>query len=338
MKDEHKLAAKVGVALGIVLLIVIAYYAGAFAPYGWAPMTVAPSTGNTGTGSTSTSNNGQYANPVGTFWVYDSAYEALNPAVTSLSYFEYYALRSGSYVPLGSQGATGYTQVETDAADKGLVYAVPVAATNEIFDAAKTAQANSAITAINFKDIFGTGNPEFVCTVSLNQVAKPVSGYPTLSLVAFYYSANPSDVTLSSPSNIVAGTGVASNYIEWSLTFSADAQAMAYYKIQVRMDVTSTSEAKVINIQIPGVGTVGGSSMNYWYDSSYQYFEYTVGTGTLGDCGFITCGLNQPLKEYVSVTVQSHLTQNVNITYTLFGLDYQGNTITKTDTAELTTS
>ena len=335
MKPEHKLAAKVGVVLGIVLIIVVAYYAGALAQFGWSPPQMAqlPSSTNSPSGPSS-----QFANPVGTFWIYDSAYETLSPSSTSASYFTYYALRGGSYIPLGSAGMTGYTQVETTLSDNGVIYAVPTPASNEIFDSAKTAQSNSAIQSITFKDITGDGEPEFVCAVSLNQVAKPASGYPELSLVAFYFSADPSAVTLSSPADIVAGTSVASNYIEWYLTFSGDAKALAFYKIQIKMDTTSTSIAKVVNIQVPGVGTVAGSAMHYWYDSSYQYFEYTVGTGTLGDCGFIKCLSGSPLKVYVSATVQSHLADSpVNVVYTIFGLDYTGSTVTKTDTVQLKT-
>ena len=344
MKEEHKLAAKVGVVLGVILLLVVAYYGGAFTQFGYAPpsMTQLPSGGTSGTGATSGSSGTSgttYANIVGTFWLYDQAFYSLNPSETSNSYMEWYALRGGSYVPLGNAGGNGYTQVETTAADNGVVYAVPVQGSGQIFDAAKTAQANSAITAINFKDITGTGNPEFVCTVSLTQVAKPVQGYPSLSIVAFYLKDASSDVTLSTLSNLVAGTSQASNYVEWYLTFGHAAESLAFYKLQVKMSTTDTSIAKVANIEVPGVGPVQGSALHYWYDSSYQYFEYTVGTGNLNDCGFINVPLSAPLKVYVSATISTHLVSSpVSVTYTVFALDNTGATVTFSDTISLTTS
>ena len=329
MKPEHKLAAKVGVVLGIVLIIVVAYYAGALAQFGWSPPQMAqlPSATNPPSGSSS-----QFANPVGTFWVYDSAYETLSPSSTSASYFTYYALRGGSYIPLGSAGMTGYTQVETTLSDNGVIYAVPTPASNEIFDSAKTAQSNSAIQSITFKDITGDGEPEFVCAVSLNQVEPPVQGYPTLTLVGFwYYNAIDDGVAISHPEDIQASRASQANYVEWSLSCNYP-DALAFYKVQVKFDTTSTSDAKVTNVEVPTVGNVAGSAMHYWYDSSYQYFEYTIGTGTLGDCAYMTWQQNAPAKQYVAATITTGLiSANVTATYTMFALDFDGSTYAITD-------
>jgi len=330
MNKEQSLAAKVGVVLGIIIILVIAFESGVFNGKGLSQLP--------GAGGTSQNNNqagSQYANPVGTFWIYQNNYDGI---VTSNSIgtgagFQFYALRGGSYIPLGGDWAS-YTQVETTAADNGVIYAVPTIGSEAsfYFDAAKTAQANQAITGITYKDITGDGEPEFVCAVSLNQVAPPVQGYPTLTLVGFwYYNAIDDGVAISHPEDIQASRASQANYVEWSLSCNYP-DALAFYKVQVKFDTTSTSDAKVTNVEVPTVGNVAGSAMHYWYDSSYQYFEYTIGTGTLGDCAYMTWQQNAPAKQYVAATITTGLiSANVTATYTMFALDFDGSTYAITD-------
>ena len=333
MNKEQSLAAKVGVVLGIIIILVIAFESGVFNGKGLSQLP--------GAGGTSQNNNqagSQYANPVGTFWIYQNNYDGI---VTSNSIgtgagFQFYALRGGSYIPLGGDWAS-YTQVETTAADNGVIYAVATLGSTAtyLFDAAKTAQANSAITAINYQDITGSGNPEFVCTVSLNQVPKPASGYPELTLTGFWFAnAIEGDVSLSNGvtgNAIECTTNPQSNYIEWALTCS-HSDALAFYKIQIKFNDISTGDVKVTQATVPTVGGVAGSAMKYWYDSSYQYFEYTIGTGTLGDCAYMTWQQNAPAKQYVAATITTGLiSANVTATYTMFALDFDGSTYAITD-------
>ena len=136
---------------------------------------------------------------------------------------------------------------------------------------------------------------------------------------------------------MVAGTSQASNYVEWYLTFGHAAESLAFYKLQVKMSTTDTSIAKVANIEVPGVGTVQGSALHYWYDSSYQYFEYTVGTGNLNDCGFMTWTLNEPAIQYCTTSIQTGAIPGsaIAVTYTIFALDYTGSTVTITNTVNV---
>jgi len=336
MDKEKSLAVKVGVVIGIILILVIAFESGVFNGKSLA----------VGTGGNGNSNNNnassQYANTVGTFWVYQNNYNGIvTSSSISTSYstgagFVFYALRGGSYVPLGGSWST-YTQVETTTADNGVIYAVATLGSTAtyLFDAAKTAQANSAITAINYQDITGSGNPEFVCTVSLNQVPKPASGYPELTLTGFWFAnAIEGDVSLSNGvtgNAIECTTNPQSNYIEWALTCS-HSDALAFYKIQIKFNDISTGDVKVTQATVPTVGGVAGSAMKYWYDSSYQYFEYTIGTGTLGDCAYMTWQQNAPAKQYVDATIQTgNLAGNVTATWTMFALDYDGSTSSISD-------
>ena len=331
MKNEQKTALKVGVVLGVLILLVVAFASGVFSGN---KLSQLPSGNSQSSTSTSTS---QYANTVGTFWIYQNTYDALNTnAAASDSEFVFYAYRGSSYVPLGGN-LDSYTQVETTAADHGVVYAVASAASDYIFDAAKTAQANSAITSINFIDITGTGNPEFVCTVSLANVPTPASGYPSLSLIGFFYDQAVGDVSLNSPSAVSLSSFPTTSYIQWSLTDNVANEALAYYKVQVKMNCTSTGDMKVTSMQIPGVGNVAGSALHYWYDSSYQYFEYTVGTGNLNDCGFMTWTSNEPAIQYCTTSIQTGAIPGsaIAVTYTIFALDYTGSTVTITNTVNV---
>jgi len=51
MKQEHKTAAKVGVVVFILMLLVVGYYAGAYKPWGLAPAALAPSPTKAPTGT-----------------------------------------------------------------------------------------------------------------------------------------------------------------------------------------------------------------------------------------------------------------------------------------------
>jgi len=343
MKPEHKVALVAIVAIALI----VGYFYGAFASVGLpAPATVGqqnPGGGNQNPGGGNQNPGGtQYADSVGTFTMKDNAYNALSISAalslgSAVDQF-WYANRNGQWILLGPHTATTGTNVEVVAQDGGAVYVVCMTHTTStyIFAAAKTMSMNSRALSSQFVDVTGDGVKEFAVKLDMTRIPLPASDFPSITFNGFYFDEDAASATISSPTDVTAGATLVTSSVEWAESLSAQSHCLAWYKVQVKMNTTDSGVAEVESIQVPGVGVVVTSGLNYWYDSSYSYYEYKVGTGQLGDCGFITAGAQDPLKTYITARIKTTLgAVVVTATMTLFELNYAGSTVTDSDPVDL---
>jgi hypothetical protein len=198
---------------------------------------------------------------------------------------------------------------------------------------------NTRAKQVSFVDVTGDGVKEFMIRLDMSNVPQTLTDFPSVTFNGFYFYEDSASATDGAPADVAAGVALATTSVEWYAQISAANRALAWNKIQVKMNITDTSVAKVVSMQIPGVGTIAESGLEYWYDSSYQYYEYKVGSNGLGDCAFMERGTSDSGKIYITTDIRTDLdaTTNTRIacTLTIFELDYTGATVTDTDTVEL---
>jgi len=347
MDKTEKFVVKCLVGILLVFAITIGYFANLYAPYVVSPF----ATGAGGPGATpppaGSSDYAYNGRGVGTFTMKDNAYNALDisAALTLATNVDqyWYSKRGGLWKQLGGHGASG-TDVELTEADGEIIYMMcaPHSTQTYVLNVAKTLDMNPRSISADFTDATGDGVNEFMIGFDMTDVPKAASGYPSVTFTGYYYYEDSASTTDGGPSDIVVGTALNTTSVEWYLTISATKRALPWYKIQIRMNTTTLSEAKVKSVDVPGVGTVAESALTYWYDSTYQYFEYKgvpVMSGHLGDCRFIAIEALQTTKIYLTTSIQTDLASNdVECVMTVFELSYADGVVTDTDTVNLTAS
>lgn len=342
MKSEHQFGVKVGLAFVAIFLIGGAALCGGYLEgFGlYSPLTInSGGSGGSGTGDSS----GNTVSPPGTFNVKSNAYNSLDisSALTLGTNVDqsFYGYRNGQWILLGPHTATTGTDLEVTAQDNGYIYVLcaPHSTQTYVFDQVKTLQMNSRAESVQFVDVTGDGVEEFLVKYNMRNLPASSNDYPSTTFTGFYYYEDTGSTTDGSPDNVAVGTSVATTSVEWYLQISAANRATPWTKIQIKMDTTDTSVAKVTSLSIPGVGTIAEGGLDYWYDSSYQYYEYSIGSN-LGDCGFFTRGSADSGKIYLTTQIRTDLASaNITCTMTVFQLNYAGSTVTDADEVSLTT-
>lgn len=306
------------------------------------PLSTVPQGDGTGDGGTVYD---KYANPPGSFIVKDNAYNALDisTALTLGSNVDqyFYANRNGQWILLGPHTATTGTTIEVLSQDSGSIWVMcaPHTTSTYILDQIMTLQMNSRAKAVQFVDVTGDGVKEFMIKFDMTNVPQALATLPAVTFTGFYYYEDSASTTDGTPADIAVGTSVATSSVEWYLQISATQRALAWNKIQIKMNTTDTSVAKVSSLQVPGIGTLSESGLEYWYDSSYQYYEYKVGSNGLGDCAFMTRSSTDSGKIYLTTAIRTDLDAVTNcritVTMTVFELSYAGATVTDADSVDL---
>ena len=341
MNSTEKTIVGVFILFSLMLCATFAYFNGNLAFMGLTP---AGTGTDDGTGDLPASQYAYNGRGVGTFTMKDTAYNSLDIStalVLATSVDQYwYAQRSGNWALLGPHGASG-TTIELTEADGDYIYVMcaPHTTATYVLDKTKTLTMNPRAKSAQFIDITGDGTKEFVVKLLMTNVPGAASGYPEVTFTGFYYYEDSANTTDAAPQDNNVGTALNTTSVEWYVTLAATKRALPFYKIQVKMNSTTLSEAKLTAVQVPTIGLVQESSLEYWYDSSYQYFEYQIGTGHLGDCAFIQIESNQATKAYLTATITTDLGSDaIACTMTIFELSYADGVVVDSDTVNLTPS
>jgi len=332
MKDAHKNG--IIVASVAIIILVVAFYNNIFAQYGYPAPTFRQAPGPA---------PGPTIVPgiAGTYTMKDIAYNALDISTaltlgTNVDQY-FYAYRNGGWVLLGAHGASG-TDIEVTEADGGYIYVVCMTHGTQAFilDAATSLAMNSRCVSVQFVDVTGDLVKEFAIQYSMANIPKAASGYPSSTFTGYFFAEDSASTTDGAPSNLsIAQTSVTS-YVEWYLTISAVKKALAFWKVQVKINNTDTSIGHVESLNIPGVGNIGANSLKYWFDASYGYWEWSAGTGLLGDCAFLKVPSASSTKFYFTTGIHTVLgAHNITATVTVYELDYAGNTVTDADDVQI---
>jgi len=321
----------------IIVVLVFGYYNMWFEQWGIAPVTepvvptLVPTPTPTPTGI-----------PVGTYTFKDVAYNSLDisAALTLGTDVDqsFYAYRGG-WVLLGAHGASG-TDIEITTGDNGYVYVLCQrhSTATYIFDAAKSLAMNVRAVGIQFLDVTGDTVKEFMVKWSMHNIPAAASGYPSCTFTGYYYDDDSASAAYPSGGQAADQTDIGetkvTKYLPWYFGFSAEKHAVAVYKIEVKVNTTSSSKAELLSVNIPSIGLVSASSFDYQKTDTYQTWTYTCGTD-LGDCLYWELPANHNNKFDTTTSIQLTLATNDELvwTQTIYQISAGQTTVTDADSA-----
>jgi len=359
-KLKHKIEAKyvAGVILVVIIVGVLAYYnnmlvgVGLPAPGVQYKVFQCPIDGLTFATQellnqhSSLVHGGAQPGVVGTFTMKDTAYNALDitSALTLGTNVDqsFYGFRNGGWVLLGGHGASG-TDIELIPQDGGYIYILCQRHSTQayIFAAAQSLAMNPRAVQCQFLDVTGDSIKEFIVKWNMANIPPAASGYPSCTFNGYYFADDSGSASIPSggqPADITGVTGAATTkFLAWYLSLSAEKKALAVYKIELKVNSTDASKSEVVNINIPGVGLISGSSMSYQKTDSYQIWTWTIGEN-LGNSVYWQVPANTLNKFDLTASVKHTLASGdiMNWTLTVYELAAGQTTTTDTDSVLVT--
>jgi hypothetical protein len=365
MKAEHK----VGLVLGVILLIILAYYNGAFTTIGYPPPGAQQPGGTTGTAFPVNPYPGQQffrtdlntwytyaagigwqvsggappvAGTAGTYTVIDVAYNTLDisSALTLGTNVDqsFWAYRNG-WILLGGHGASG-TNIELTQADQGYIYImmVPHTTSTYIADVAKTMAMNSRALQAQFADANQDNLKEFMVKWSMANVPAAASGYPSTTFTGYYLYENSASSAITAGTNLTGVTTAAKiSYFASYMVIGTVKRGVAVTKVELKCNTTSTATAALVSVNVPGKGLILASACDYQMTDSYQIWDYVIGTD-LSLAVLWEYGANTFDKQDLTFGVQTTLASGDVIVWTLkvYQLNYAQTVVTATAANQMT--
>jgi len=250
----------------------------------------------------------------------------------------YWYANRGQWVLLGSGDAA---DINVEERDNNVIYAVVSVPSGQAFyvDYQKILSMNSRATSVDYKDIDGDNVKEFVFRLNVADIPL-ATGTGKYSLPCFnvYLLTYDSSHSISSPSNIVAGTSKVTKYVEWYTTMSAEKKALAVCKVVLVANTSNIEEITLKKLNIPGIGYLDGSSFEQSVLSSEIRWTYTI-TSTLYGADYIKLPVNSLNKFEFTTTLEVDLaSDNIQVTLYVYYLTSAEATASLSDAVVLTTS
>lgn len=275
--------------------------------------------------------------PVGTFTMRTTGYNTLDVASTvaigsSGLKVSWYAYRNG-WVLLG---AGDNVNIELEERDNGYIYVVAEGNSSWYIDFTKTQSMNSRVKSVSYEDVDGDSIKEWVFKYSMWNIPPAASGYPqtTFYLYALAYDSSFAFPAGGQPADIASiGTSTVTKYIPWYMSASAEKLGVAVYKIELKVNSTSTSLFDLKNVNVPGVGYLSGSNFQEQILETYTVYTYTIG-GNLKDAVYWQLPPNVNNKFDLTVGIEFHFTAGTEVlqwTLTVYQLTPSETSITDAD-------
>jgi hypothetical protein len=215
--------------------------------------------------------------PVGTFSMQCAAYDTLDVATTrpvgTAVAIHWYAYRNG-WVLLGSGDNVN---IEIEERDQGYIYVVCEPNSTEYMDFTKTKNMNSRAKSYTYEDVDGDSVKEWVFKYSMFSIPPSAVGYPETT---FYgYLLTKSTLAMTTPAAVTGfGANTVTKYLAYYATMGAAKEGVAVYKIELKVNSTSTTLWEIKNVNVPGVGYLSGSSFVEQILETYTTYTYTIGS------------------------------------------------------------
>ncbi|MEM3622812.1 MAG: hypothetical protein QXR76_03460 [Candidatus Bathyarchaeia archaeon] len=275
--------------------------------------------------------------PVGTFTMRCSGYNTLDVA-SSVAIgsgglkVSWYAYRNG-WVLLG---AGDNVNIELEERDNGYIYVVCEGNSSWYIDFNKVQSMNSRVKSVSYEDVDGDSVKEWVFKYSMWNIPPAASGYPqtTFYLYALEYDSSFAFPAGGQPSDISSiGTSTVTKYIAWYMGASAEKKGVAVYKIEIKVNSTSTSLWDLKNVNVPGVGYLSGSNFQEQILETYTVYTYVIGSN-LKDSVYWKLPPNVNNKFDLTVGIEFHFTAGTEVlqwTLTVYQLTPTETSVTDAD-------
>jgi hypothetical protein len=274
--------------------------------------------------------------PAGTFTMRTTAYDTLDVATnrslgTDVKVY-WYAYRNG-WVLLGSGDNVN---IEIEERDGGYIYVVCETSSSYYLDYVKTQSMNSRVKSVTYEDVDGDSIKEWVFKYSMWNIPPAASGYPQTTFYAYALTYDNSFAFPAGgqPADITSiGTSAVTKYIAWYMSASAEKKGVAVYKIELKVNSTSTSLWDLKNVNVPGVGYLSGSSFQEQILENYVVYTYIIGSN-LKDSVYWQLPPNTNNKFDLTVGIEFHFTAGtevLNWTLTVYQLTPSETSVTDAD-------
>lgn len=327
---------KILAAIGIILILLIAYYAGGLAWLGISPPTEPePTNGEPPTGWLG-----------GTF---DLTIAGRNSLDSSASLVvgtdftgDFYAYRSGSYVFLGAGSATG-TQIESEPSDNGYIWLLTEEINTKYYyaDIPSTLSKSTYISEKRWTDADGDGDKEFVFKISLWNIPKPASGYPSRTFYPYFMAESgqgtaANALTINAPDNITVGTATTTKYIGWESALSAEKMAVGIYKVEIVINSTDSTKWILDKVNVPGAGYLDGSQFVEDVRSADTKYSYVIGNDFDNIIYWkVPSGTQNRFDNTVALRCTFGADEFYDVTLTIYQWTYDRVSVSDSDTVQL---
>jgi hypothetical protein len=174
-------------------------------------------------------------------------------------------------------------------------------------DIEETKAQNPRVNGFIYGDLDGDCNIEYAFRLNLKDIAKPVSGNPTLYFYPYLLSYE--TPSIDSPSS-VNGTG--NVYIDWQLRLE-EKKAFAVSKVVFQVNTANSSKLKLARLNIPGVGYLSavdfGTPINNSYILTWIY--------PVSEAIYFKNGGNDTAIYKFTTMVESHLAHGESVNATI---------------------
>jgi hypothetical protein len=254
-----------GVIAVVVLLLIVVFVAGVYTDW---KFTIAPPPEEEEEGAV----------PVGTFSMQCAAYDTLDVATTrtvgTAVAIHWYAYRNG-WVLLGSGDNIN---IEIEERDQGYIYVVCENNASYYTDFTKIKNMNSRVKTKTYEDVDGDSVKEWVFKYSMFSIPPSAAGYPETTFYAYLLTKSAA-FAMTTPAAITGfGANTVTKYLAYYTTMVTAKTGVAVYKIELKVNSTSTTLWEIKNVNVPGVGYLSGSSFVEQTLETYTTYTYTIGS------------------------------------------------------------
>jgi len=257
------------------------------------------------------------AAPVGTFTMRANAYDTLDVATSRTVgangvSVHWYAYRNG-WVLLGSGDNVN---IELEERDQGYIYVVCETNSSFYMDFTKVKNMNSRVKSVTYEDVDSDSLKEWVFKYSMFNIPPAASGYPQTTFYAYLLTYDTSFAFGTTADISSIGTSTTTKYIPWYMAASAAKKGVAVWKIELKVNSTSTSKYDLKNVNVPGIGYLQGSNFQESILENYVTYTYTIGSN-LKDAVYWELPPNVNNKFDLTVGIEFTLSSGDKLNWTL---------------------
>jgi len=274
---------------------------------------------------------------------YDSLDIATSRTVGSDINVYWYALRGGQWQQLGSGNDADVSLLPSDNAQLFMVVSYPSSA-SYYFDEEKTLLMNSFLSFYSYEDVTGDNKEDYILKVDLSKNTNYADATgkwipPDINIYLLTYDSSFAIPTGGKPSDISGcNSSNEQETLFWYAEISAEKKAYMVYKVVLTLNTSDTSKVRLVNMEIPGLGYISGSSFERDELSDSIKYTYEFSSTSLHGAHLLTRPVNDPNRFEFTTILEFNLSSGdvIQATLYIYGLTPNEASVSDSDSVVIT--